>query len=86
MMGPMLAFFGDWLQREVPSPGSPDLCCFGEVDGGRDFHQNEHRERTRDEAIGRAGWHVMHFSGRRIWLDPDECAIEVGVAVRSALL
>ena len=52
MIGVMPAFFDDWLQREVPSADSPDLCCFVEADGGRALIEASLTEVITDHLVG----------------------------------
>lgn len=56
-----------------------------EADGG-DYHQDDEREHTRDEAIRRAGWHIVHFKGSTIWRDADTCVRSVYHLARSSLV
>ena len=53
---------------------------------GHDYHQDEAREKRRDEAIRRAGWHIVHFRGSTIWRDPDTCVRSVYRLARSSLV
>ncbi len=53
---------------------------------GRDYHQDEARERTRDEAIRKAGWHIVHFTGSAIWRDADTCVRSIYRLARSSLV
>jgi very-short-patch-repair endonuclease len=63
----------------------PKAHIIVEADGWA-YHQDEERERRRDEVLGQHGWHVLHYSGRRIWQGAEACAIEIAAAVRSQLL
>jgi very-short-patch-repair endonuclease len=54
---------------------------------GHDFHertkeQAEH-DRSRDRALGKAGWLVLRFTGREIHRDALKCAEEVLEAVQA---
>jgi very-short-patch-repair endonuclease len=53
---------------------------------GADYHQNTLRERTRDEAIRRQGWHIVHFTGSAIYNDAASCVRDVYRLARSSLV
>lgn len=53
---------------------------------GAEYHQDAERERIRDEAIRRAGWHIVHFAGRDIFDHADECVMQVYRLARSSLV
>lgn len=53
---------------------------------GAEYHQDAEKERARDEAIRRRGWHIVHFDGSVIHSDPDGCVMQIYRLARSSLI
>jgi hypothetical protein len=56
---------------------------------GHDYHERTkeqaERDKSRDRALKRAGYDVIHFTGREIWRDPAKWAMEIRDQFRALL-
>lgn len=76
------------VKREYPIKGFyadfaiPRRKVVFEVDG-KEFHQDVVREWARDQAIIRAGWHLLHIPAERLWQHPKQVRKEVKLFARN---
>jgi very-short-patch-repair endonuclease len=68
-------YIGDWLN-------APDKCKKLVIEcDGYTFHEKTKeqamREKKRDRSLIEAGYLVLHFTGREIFIDPYQCAREI---------